>query len=139
MGKLKFPLRQASIQFFGRITRDPEVKFNDAGKPTCGFSVAVERWDGTKRVSSFFNCRAYGITAEKFKSVKGDPVYVTGEPFIDKWESKEGEKREGFKVFVNSVDTLEWPDDDRDEQPRGRAPQREAPTTAPAPEDDLPF
>lgn len=138
MGKLKFPQRQASIQFFGRLTRDPEMKYLEEGKPTCGFSVAVERWNGKERVSSFFNCRAFGITAEKIKVVKGDAVYVTGEPYIEKWESKQGEKREGFKVFVHSVDTLEWPDDGRSEEPpRARAPRPV--DSDPIPDDDIPF
>jgi single-stranded DNA-binding protein len=135
MGKLKFPLRQASIQFFGRITRDPEIK-DLGGKPTCEFSVAVERWNGKERVPSFFNCRAFGLTAEKFKGAKGDAVYVTGEPYIEKWESKDGEKKEEFKVFVNSVDTLEWPDDGRDEAPRTA---KAAPVAKPDYDTDIPF
>ena len=137
MGKTKFPQRQAEIRFFGRITRDPEGKYSTDNKLSVGFSVAVERWDGKQRVSSFFNCRAFGLTAEKMKAVKGDPVYVTGEPYIEKWETKDGEKREGFKVFVNSCDVLEWPDDGRDEAPRTA---KAAPVSAPVDDDDsLPF
>lgn len=109
----KLPRRQASIQLFGRLTRDPELKYDPEQKPTCGFSVAVERWTGKERVSWFANCRIFGKPAEAFagSAKKGSPVFVTGEPYMEEWETKEREKRKDFKVFVNTADVLEWADD----------------------------
>lgn len=128
MSKAKLPLRQASINLFGRLTRDPELKFSPDGKATCGFSVAVERWTGKERVSWFANCRVFGKPAEKFAETarKGAAVYVTGEPYMEDWTTKEGEKRKDFKVFVNTVDLLEWADDADDQRPASQRARDEA-------------
>lgn len=136
----KLPRRQASIQFFGRLTRDPELKFDPQGKATCGFSVAVERWTGKERVSWFANCRVFGKPAEAFAEAakKGNPVYITGEPYMEGWETKDGEKRKDFKVFVNTADVLEWAEDG-DRQP-SRPAQRAARPAPPVDEDsEIPF
>lgn len=117
MSKLKLPQRQASIALFGRLTRDPELTFTQSQTATAGFSVAVDRWDGKQRVSWFANCRAFGKLAEKFADTarKGDPVYVQGEPYMEEWTTKDsGEKRKDFKVFVNSVDLLSWPEENNE-------------------------
>lgn len=151
----KFPMRQASIQFFGRITRDAELKYSPTdNKPMLGFSVAVDRWNAKekKREAWFANCRMFGPQCEKFaeQAKKGVPVYVTGEPYMEKWETREGEMREAFKVMVQNADTLEWSDDgnggQRSQQaapprqaaapPRQPAPQ---PAQAEIPDDDIPF
>lgn len=147
MSNTKLPQRQASINLFGRLTHDPELKYaND--KATCGFSIAVERWTGKERVSWFANCRVFGKPAEKFSESarKGDPVYVTGEPYMEDWETREGEKRKDFKVFVNTVDVLAWPDDQPDQRPassRAREQhERHAPPTrqyAQPDDDGVPF
>ena len=144
----KLPQRQASINLFGRLTRDPELKYaND--KATTGFSIAVERWTGKERVSWFANCRVFGKPAEKFAETarKGDPVYVTGEPYMEDWETKDGEKRKDFKVFVNTVDVLAWPEDGNDQRPasqrareqheRHAAPDRQY--AQPADDEECPF
>lgn len=145
MGKSKLPMRQASIQLFGRLTRDPEIKTSDTGKASCGFSLAVERWTGTERVSWFANCRAFGPVAEKFadKARKGMTVFVTGEPYMEEWTAQDGTKKKDLKVFANTVDLLEWPDDGDDRAPREQAPARQR-TAEPAAvgvdeDDSLPF
>lgn len=150
----KMPMRQATIQFFGRLTRDSELKYSLEGKPTLGFSVAVDRWNAKaqKREAWFANCRMFGPQCEKFaeQAKKGVAVYVTGEPYVEDWETDKGEKRRDFKVFVATADTLEWPDDgnggQRSQQaapPRWAAapPRQPAPRPAQAyiPEDDIPF
>jgi single stranded DNA-binding protein len=139
MSNAKLPQRQASINLFGRLTRDPELTYaND--KPTCGFSIAVERWTGKERVSWFANCRVFGKPAEKFAETarKGMPAYVTGEPYMEEWTTKDGEKRKDFKCFVNTVDVLEWPEDDRPASQRAQS-QYERSRTAHLPDEDAPF
>lgn len=100
--------------------------------------MAVERWTGKERVSWFANCRVFGKPAEKFAEVarKGDPVYVTGEPYMEDWTTKDGENRKDFKVFVNTVDVLAWPDDGDERPTSSRARQQRTETV---PDDDLPF
>lgn len=144
MSNAKLPQRQASINLFGRLTRDPELKFSPDGdrKATAGFSVAVERWTGKERVSWFANCRVFGKPAEKFAETarKGDPVYVTGEPYMEDWTTKDGDKRKDFKVFVNTVDVLAWPEEQQDQRPASqRARASHERHSEPIPEDDLPF
>ena len=131
---MKFPQRQANMQFHGRLTRDCDKKYDDQGRSTVGFSVAVERWNGKERVSWFANCRMFGKAAERFAqdAKKGAPVYVTGEPYIEDWETKDGEKKQSFKVFVDTASVLEWADEGE------RAPRQTARNTQPD-NDEAPF
>jgi single-strand DNA-binding protein len=143
MANIKLPQRQANVSLFGRLTRDAELKYSDDGKPTCGFSVAVERWTGKERVSWFADCRVFGKAAEKFAAdaKKGSPVHIMGEPYLEEWTTKEGEKRKSFKVFVTEASVLEWPDDN--DRPQQSRQQSAKPKWEPKPVDDdgsdLPF
>lgn len=128
--------QEASMQVHGRLTRDPEVKMV-GDKKTCGFSIATDRWAGATKgkQTSFFNCRAWDRNADRAAELtKGAAVYVTGEPYIETYETKSGEKRSEFRLTVRSISPLEWPEDG-DRQSRSAQPSPDAP----APDDDIPF
>ena len=54
------------IILMGRLTRDPEVRYSDDNKAVGRFALAVDRKfkrDGGP-TADFFNCTAFGKTAE---------------------------------------------------------------------------
>lgn len=98
----------------GNLTRDPEVKTAGSSE-VANFAIAVNRWvkRGDERVkeTDFFNCEAWGKTAELVGKLlsKGDKVLVDGELRQDTWES-EGQKRSTIKIRVSTFDKLSWSD-----------------------------
>ena len=67
------------IQLMGRLTKDPELK--TSGSTTyCRFSLAVPRGFGKDKITDFFNCTAFGKTAEAISGYvkKGEQLAVQG-------------------------------------------------------------
>lgn len=94
----------------GRLTRDPETKFLPSGTALCEFSIAsnsrVKRGDQWEDKGSFFDCTAFGFTAEfvgKYLT-KGSAVTVFGRLTQDSWEDKTtGAKRSKVKIIAEKV------------------------------------
>lgn len=93
-----------SLTITGRLTRDPELKYTQAGLAIAKFSLASERavkkgesWD---KETSFFDCQVWGKPAEWADKdlSKGSAVTIQGEIRQERWE-KDGEKRS--KVIIN--------------------------------------
>ena len=75
--------------FSGNLTREPEMKYSQAGKAYTKFTVAVKRtFDRDK--TDFFNCTAFGKQAENIAQYcdKGSKVLVEGQVHIDQKEDK---------------------------------------------------
>ena len=73
----------------GNLTREPEMKYSQAGKAYTKFTVAVQRpFDRDK--TDFFNCTSFGKQAENIAQycAKGSKVLVEGQVNIDKKEDK---------------------------------------------------
>lgn len=86
----------------GNLTKDPESKITASGKRICNFGVAVnETWGENKKVH-FFNCVAFGRTAETIANymVKGRSIFVEGSLDYSTWENDEGQKRSAIKIKV---------------------------------------
>lgn len=100
------------VILMGNLTRDPEVRFLDSGTAVASFGLAVNRkWkkDGeTKEEVSFFDCEAWGKTAEICGEylAKGRPVLVDGRLKQERWEDDGGNKRQKIKVVINEVQFL---------------------------------
>jgi single-strand DNA-binding protein len=94
-----------SVTLIGRLTRDPESKtiFND--KTISAFSIAV---NGYKDDVSFFNCVAFGQTAEFINQYckKGNRLAIVGRLQQRSWSDKEGVKKSSVEVVVNNVQNL---------------------------------
>jgi single-strand DNA-binding protein len=71
----------------GNLTRDPELRFTQTGRPVTSFSVAVNErvkneetgeWEDTE--PEFFNCTAWGQQAENVAEYlgKGDRIVAVG-------------------------------------------------------------
>jgi single-strand DNA-binding protein len=64
----------------GNLTRDPELRFTQAGVPVCSFGIAVNRVRSRNEEVDFFDLRAWrelGETVANYKK-KGDPILVEG-------------------------------------------------------------
>ena len=84
----------------GRLTRDPELKFSQAGKAVARFSVVTSR-----------RGVAFGQLAENCSESpeKGTAVVVTGHASQEEWTTKEGDKRKSIKVVAEDVaPSLRW-------------------------------
>lgn len=92
------------IVLMGRLTRNPEMRTTQSGKPVTSFSLAVER-DFQKDVTDFINIVAWNRTAEFVNSyfTKGQLVAVSGSLQIRNWEDQNGNKRQTAEVIAEHV------------------------------------
>lgn len=99
----------------GNITRDPELRYSNAGKPVLNLSVAVttrrkngDQWeDGDPE---YYDVTAFGTLAENAAESleKGQRVVVVGRLNYSSWE-KDGEKRSKVKVNADELGpSLRW-------------------------------
>ena len=92
----------------GRLTRDPELRRTNSGKPVAGFTVAVDRDfapDGQEKETDFIDCVAWNGTAEfvdkYFK--KGSMIVVNGRLQLRNWTDKDGNKRRTAEIIASNV------------------------------------
>ena len=90
-----------SVQLLGRLTKDPELKYEASGNAYCKFTLAINR-AFKKDETDFINCTAFGKAAETIAEYvrKGDQFAVTGRIQVDVYESN-GEKRYSTSVMVD--------------------------------------
>ena len=91
-----------SIQIIGRITKDPEIRYNQQGTAVGQFSVAIDRGkdkDGNDRGADYPNVTCFGKTAELVEKwcYKGQLVGVTGRLQTGSYE------KDGKKVYTTDV------------------------------------
>ena len=96
----------------GRLTRDPEMRYSNAGKPVVKFAVVTSRrvkdqqtgeWSDAD--TTFWDCVAFGQLAENCAESleKGTAVIVQGNAAQEEWTTKDGEKRRSMKVVADEV------------------------------------
>lgn len=89
----------------GRLTRDPEMF--DGRILRAKFSVAVDDYDYGKkeRITQFYNCVAFGKTAERVRDIarKGLNVTVIGKFRENKWEDDSGAKHARWELTVDDI------------------------------------
>ncbi len=103
-----------SLQFKGRLTSDPEMRFTNNGTPVCSFDVAANKpkknddgtWDSIPVYASFV---AWGKDAETINRnfVKGDLIAIDdAEMQTRSWDDNDGKKRYKTEFVVRSFDKL---------------------------------
>lgn len=118
-----------NVTLMGRLTRDPELKYSQAGKAYCRFSLAVQR-EFNREEADFINCLAFGKTAEtiaeylkkgrrmaivgriqtgSYQNINGDTVYTT-EVVADRFEFIDSQNENSKKAY-NDNDVLDDNDD----------------------------
>jgi single-strand DNA-binding protein len=101
----------APVTLKGRLTRDPEMRFTNGGKPWVTFTVVTSRkfkddqgqWQ--EKDTSFWDAIAYDTLAENIAEnfVKGSLVVVTGFMKQEKWQDKGGENKTSWKVVADDA------------------------------------
>lgn len=77
----------------GNLTRDPEMKYTQAGKALCKFSLATNFKFGDQNEVCYIDVSFWEKSAENVSKFfkKGDPILVEGELRQENWE-KDGQK-----------------------------------------------
>lgn len=96
----------------GRLTRDPELNYTASGTPVCRLGIAVNRsyksGEEIKEDVLFINAVSWGKQGENCAKylTKGRRVAINGELRGNNWTDKEGNKRYGFEVNINTIQFL---------------------------------
>jgi single-strand DNA-binding protein len=102
-------LSQNTITITGRLTRDPELKYSQAGQAYTKFSFAHNtgkkengEWVNT---AMFLDGTIFGKQAETLadKGKKGMDILVTGRLGQESWTGKDGQPRSKFVITANDA------------------------------------
>lgn len=123
----------------GHLGREPETRFTPDGKGICNFSVAYTEKYGGKERTTWFNCSAFGKTAEVAQQylTKGSAPLLRGKIQSRKYTDKQGQEREAWE-FV--VDRILWLGPKKDgQQPAARPQSAQQQSADPFDDDSIPF
>lgn len=96
-----------SVNLTGRLTRDPEIRYTDAGLSIARFSIAVDRKfhkDG-EQSADFINIVSFGKTAEFIENwfKKGTKIEVSGRIQTGSYTNNDGAKVYTTDVVAEQV------------------------------------
>ena len=97
-----------NVVLIGRLTKDPELKYSQAGKAYCRFTVAINR-EFNREEADFINCLAFGKTAETIAEWlgKGRRIALQGRIQTGNYENKNGDKVNTFEVVADRFEFLD--------------------------------
>ncbi len=89
----------------GNLVRDPEMRYVPSGKAVTTFRVAVNEGSGERKTTTYLDCQAWEELAETIAETarKGNRVMVQGRITVNKWEDKEGNKRETYRITATNA------------------------------------
>ena len=95
--------------FVGRLTKDPEVKYTNAGKAVTSFSIAVNRFGGNGDQTDFVPIVAWEKLAEICGNNlgKGRRVLVEGRLQIRSYDGTDGQKRRVTEIVAQNIEFLD--------------------------------
>lgn len=95
----------------GRLTKDPEIRYTQAGLCWASFSVAVDN-PGKDKGASYPNCKAFGETAQAIekKGRKGGQVCVVGHIQTGSYTNKKGDKVYTTDIITDRIEFFEKPE-----------------------------
>ena len=112
------------IFMIGNLTRDPELKFTQAGTAVTNFSIAVNRsWkkqNGERQEETTF---VRIITWRKLAEIcneylkKGSTILVEGRLSNRSWTTQDGQKRSTIEVIANNIQFINIPRRNQEEEP----------------------
>lgn len=115
----------ASVTLAGHLGKDPQTRHTPAGESVTSFSLAttINKKRDTER-TTWWNCSAWGKRGEVIAQYlrKGDPILVTGEPSLRKYQTQDGRDGVSLEVNVQGFSFLGSKDKDSDQgqqEPRG--------------------
>ena len=97
------------LNLFGRLTKDPEVRYTNNGKQIVSFTVAVQRRFKNAQGqydSDFIPCVAFDKTAEFVEKYfhKGDMIGISGHMQSGSYENKNGVKVYTLDCYVDEAE-----------------------------------
>lgn len=125
------------ITLIGRLTKDPDLRYTNDGKPVCSFTLAVKRPFG-KDEADFINCVVWGKSAEnvaKYVS-KGRQLAVEGRLQIRSYDGNDGQRKYVTEVVCERTEFL---GSGEGGQKQKKAKQQDFGTEVSFGDDDLPF
>lgn len=136
-----------SLTAFGRLTRDPEMRYTSKGTAIATFSLACGSAMGKEIQTAFVDFKAWGGQATAISKLrKGDPLLCWAVPATESWDDKQtGAKRSKLVFTVTGIAGTEAQDDSGEQRPASRgsaAPpvtQSVPPSQPIDPSDDVPF
>ena len=96
------------VFLLGRLVRDPEIRTTQSGKMVTSFTLAVDRFAGS-RETDFISVVTWEKLAENCGNslLKGQRALVEGRLQIRSYEGKDGQKRWVTEIVAQSVEFLE--------------------------------
>jgi single-strand DNA-binding protein len=101
-----------TITVIGNIGKEPDVRFNSAGKAIATFSVATTFGKDDNKQTTWHDVVCFGEQAEQIADnlVKGCRVIVVGRLNKDTYEAKDGTKRTKVEIVADDIGvSLRWP------------------------------
>lgn len=112
------------VTIIGRLVAEADMKTTPSGTPVCSFSIACNRTykqgDEKKESCSFFNCTAWGKTADLICQYvkKGDRVAIEGRLQQHTWQDKDtGKNRSAVEIVVSTIQFLQGKSQGQAEEP----------------------
>lgn len=104
----------------GRMTKDPN-QINGG----CSFSIAYNKKIKGEEKTTFFDCVAFGKTAENIISYcrKGRMILIEGEVSLNEYMTKDGNKRSSLSIMCNSVTFINSGEKREENHYNNQAPQ----------------
>lgn len=116
------------VSMLGRMTKDPELKKTSNGKDLVTFTIAQNRKIGENEQSHFFDCVAFGKTAEAISKYfqKGNRISIVGTLAQSRWQDKDGSNRSAIKIEVERFYFVDKRNDSvQNDAPMGATPEEE--------------
>lgn len=111
------------VVLIGRLTRDPEIRSLPSGVSVCDLRIACSssRKDaegGYHERPNYFDVSVYGGPAESVSRYmrKGSRVAIDGRLEWREWETSEQQKRQAVSIVADTVQFLDTPGGQREEQ-----------------------
>ena len=122
------------VFLIGRMTKDPELRYNAQGKAVATFTLAVNR---NKEQTDFIRITAFGKTAENTANYtqKGSLVAVEGTIVTGNYE-KNGQRVFTTDIWANTVQFLESKGRGTGEQKERNTREKQASTSVYQTQDD---
>ena len=89
-----------------RLTKDPEVRYTQAGKAVASFTLATDRHTKEGQQADFIPCVAWEKLAEIIGNnlSKGREVLVEGRMQVRSYEAQDGSKRYVTECVINNME-----------------------------------
>ena len=101
------------VNILGRMTKDADLSYTNAGMAVARFSVALDRGkdkDGNSKGTDFPSCVAFGKTAEAISkySGKGLRISVTRRLQTGRYKDKNGTTHYTTDVVADRIEIIDW-------------------------------